>query len=430
MAVSSFQGVFGSSHGRSYEAQKKWAAAEDVADTQKLLFGRGRFSLEDSMSAVCLALSERYRMPRVLYEIANDLDRAEMINRQRLGIRLAEAERWGLGFDNLEDGMVFLSLEAYTHPRTIDLFSRMLDAFNWWENAFFAPFRAREGLIRGARCLGLLPLVARLFERDITRNTREEVHVYTYRTPDYLLSTAQDYRPGYGGDQQHIWQATLGPDAVCFTTHPARREGPSPNYWTGSGSLPRVAQVKNVVLAVYNVDTRPGLYLTHRLRFTHAWLPRDQFDEVIEQQGWMLARWGEGYLALRSQQPYCWQTEPGEDQGREVVAPGTQNIWICELGRRAVDGEFDDFARRIVGAELSFQRLRLSYHSPSQGWLDFGWRGALRQDGKAVPLGRYSRYDNPYAQAGFAADEIAIRHDAHWLELAWPTAERRASSFV
>ena len=444
VALNSFKGVHGSSHGRSYEAQKKWAAAEDVADTQKLLFGRGQFSLQDSMSAVCLALSERYQMPRVLYEIANDLDRAEMINHQRLGIRLAEAQRWGLAFDNLEDGMVFLSLEAYTHPRTINLFAEMLDVFDWWNNSFFEPFKARQGLIRGARCLGLLPILARLLERDITRNTREEVHVYTYRTPDYMLSSAQDYRPGYGGDQQHIWQATLGPDAICFTTHPARREGPSPNYWTGSGSLPCVAQVENVVIAIYNVDTRPGLYVTNRLCFTHAWLPRDRFDEVIEQNGgraasaggpaeaagWILARRGDAYLALYSQSAYHWQTEPGEDQGREVIASGKENVWICELGRRAVDGEFDDFARRIVQAEISFGRLQVCYDSPSQGRLEFGWHGPLRQNGKVLPLGGYPRYDNPYAQAGFPAEVITIRHADHWLELDWQSTKRGASSFV
>jgi len=430
VALNSFKGVFGSTHGRSYEAQKKWAAREDMADTQKLLFGRGQFSLEGSMSAVCLALSEGYRMPRVLYEIANDLDRAEMTNRQRLGIRLDEAERWGLGFDDIEHGMVYLTLEAYTHPRTITLFARMLDAFGWWDNEFFSPFKDYRGLIKGARRLGLLPLVARILERDITRNTREEVHTYTYRTPDYLLSSAQDYRPGYGGDQQHVWQATLGPDAVCFTTHPARREGPSPNYWTGSGTLPRVAQVENVVIAVYNVDTRPGLYVTNRLRFTHAWLPRDHFDEVIERDGWILARRGDGYLALRSQQPYHWQSEPGEDQGREVLAPGKQNIWICELGRRAVDGRFDRFVQRIAGAELSFGQLDVRYDSPSQGLLEFGWRAPLQRNGVEVPLGGYPRYDNAYARVTFPALEIAIRHHDHRLELDWPTARRRASSSI
>ncbi len=430
VALNSFRGTFGATHGRSYENAKKWAAEEATADTHKLLFGTGTFAAADNMSAICLALSERYRLPRVIYEIANDLDRPEMVNRQRMGIRLAEAERWGLGFHDLEDGMVYLSLEAYAHPRTINLVMDMFDAYNWWDNAFFAPFRSRRGLIDGLRRLGLLAWLARLFERDLTRNTREQVDVYTYRTPDYLLSSAQDYRPGYGGDQQHVWQATLSPNAVCFTTHPASLESRAPGYWAGSGTLPRVAQVKNVLVSVYNVSTRPGVYLTNRLRFTHAWLPRDQFDEVIERAGWIFARRGHGYLALRSQHPYRWQTEPGEDQGREVIVPGKQNVWICELGRRETDGAFRDFVERISGAALSFARLRVSYNSPSQGHLEFGWRGDLRQDGRVVPITGYPRYDNPYTRVGFPAARAEIRLDQHWLRLNWPEAKRRASAQV
>lgn len=430
MALNSFRGTFGSTHGRSYERGKKWAAAEATADTQKLLFGMGTFSLSENMSAVCLALSQRYRMPQVIYKVANDLNRLEMVDRQRMGIRLDEAERWGLGFDEFEDGMVYLSLEAYAHPRTINLIICMFDAFNWWQNAFFEPFKARQGLIQWGQRLGLLPLVARLAERDLTRNTREEVNTYTYRTPDYMLSSAQDYRPGYGGDQQHVWQATLGLDSVCFTTHPARRQGPSPNYWTGSGSLPRAAQVENVVIAIYRVDTRPSLYVTHRLLFTHAWLPRDRFDEVAERDGWIFARRGDGYLALRSQNPYRWQAAPGEDQGREIIVPGKENFWICELGRRAVDGDFGQFVERICQAKVSFDRLRVSYDSPSQGRLEFSWRGPLRQNGKPVALAGYPRYDNPYTRASFPSDQIAVQHGDEWLHLDWCAAKRQASSFV
>ena len=39
----------------------------------------------------------------------------------------------------------------------------------------------------------------------------------TYKTPDYMLCSAQDWLPGELGYQQHIWQATLGPDAVVFS---------------------------------------------------------------------------------------------------------------------------------------------------------------------------------------------------------------------
>jgi len=118
-------------------------------------------------------------------------------------------------------------------------------------------------------------------------------------------------------------QATLGADAVSFTTHPGRLEGASQNRWTGSGLLPRAAQVKNVALVIYKIEKIPAMYGPVRQFFTHAWLPRDHFDEVVEQSGWIFARKDNGYLALRSQRPYRWQDQAGENCQREVIVEGS-----------------------------------------------------------------------------------------------------------
>ena len=195
-----------------------------------------------------------------------------------------------------------------------------------------------------------------------------------------MLSCVQDYRAGYGGDQQSIWQATLGPDAVCFTTHPARREGDSPNYWTGSGSLPRAGQVKNVLVCVYNISTAPGLYVTNRLRYTHAWLDAGAFDETQERGGWIFARRGQGYLALTARNGLR-REAPGE-----LVSPGLRNIWICQTGREAVDGPFERFIAQVSGARLTWRGLGVCYAAPGLGELRFGWRGPLRLDGKPIDL--------------------------------------------
>lgn len=424
MAFNSLKGVFGSTHGRSYENSKKWVSQEGLADTSKLLFGMGQFSGFDNMSAVAFALSPNYRLPPVIAAIAANSTNEEMINRQRMGIRLAEAERWGLGFESFEDGMSYLSLEAYAHPRTISLVMRMFDAFDWWENSFFTPFKQFKSLLTALRRTRTLKLIARLFERDLCRNTREEVNIYTYRTPDYMLSTAQDYRASFGGDQQSIWQATLGPNAVCFTTHPAKRLGASPNYWTGSGTLPRAAQVKNVVICIYNVGRSLALYQPNRLFLTHAWLPREEFDKVVERSGWIFARLGEGYLALRSKRPYYWQTEPGEDRGREVIAPGRKNIWICEMGRKKKDGSFENFIERIAAAEISFRGLTVRYHSPSQGVLQFGRKGPFLQNGQQISTQGYPRYDNPFMEVPFPAQQAHVHTGAHTLYLDWNAVRR------
>jgi hypothetical protein len=429
MALNSFRGLFGSTHGRSYERNKKWARQESTTDTAKLLFGLGCFAARENMSAALLALSSQYRLPAVLYEIATDA-KTRYVNRQRMGIRIEECERFGIGLRDFESGMTLLSLEAYTHPRTIRLIMDMFDAFHWWGNEFFRPFARYRRLIGALRRARLLPFFARLFEWDLTRNLRDQANLYTYRTPDYLLSTAQDWRKGYGGDQQHLWQATLGPDAVCFTTHPGPRHAHSPAYWTGSATLPRVAQIENVVLAIYDIHRRPALYVQNRNGFTHAWLPRDRFDAVQERDGWIFARRGNGYLALRSAQPYHWQTEPGEDRDREVIAPGRRNVWICEMGRLDDDGPFEQFCQRIAAARVSFGGRSVVYESPSQGFLEFGWKGELRQRGRAVPLHGYPRYENPFVHADFPASEITVRHGSESLRLDWPTATREATHLL
>jgi len=463
MALNSFKGVFGSTHGRAYENTKKWASNEGTTDTMKLLFGMGVYSAFDNMSAPAIALSG-YRAPRVIEEITTQPPSVSphfhrkwgecpegtrgVENRQRMGIKLNEMEKWGLHSDNFEDGMHYLTLEAYLHPRTIGNTLRMFDTCNWWENAFLSDFKPYRRLLRALDTIGGLPLLARILERDVCRNTREEVDIYIYRTPDYMLSTAQDYRKGYGGDQQHIWQATLGPDAVCFTTHPAKLEGVTPNYWAGSGLLPRAAQYKNLTIAIYNIKKIPALYVPVRHFFTHAWLPRDKFDEVIEKNGWIFARKDEGYLALRSQKPYVWnQIEPRshgehreepvqnsvnsvspwlkfEDSGREILVKGAQNIWLCQMGRKADDGTFEQFIDAICSAELTFSRLNVEYRSPGIGLVRFGWEGAFSVDNVEVPLHDYPRYDNPYVQAEFDPSEIVVTAGGHELHLNWETGER------
>jgi len=441
MALNSFKGVFGSTHGRAYENTKKWASNEGTTDTMKLLFGMGVYSAFDNMSAPAFALSE-YRVPPAIEAIAQDVNTAYE-HRQRMGIKLDEMEKWGMHPDNFEDGMLYLTLEAYLHPRTIANMLKMFDKCNWWENSFLSDFKPYRGLLRTLNAVRGLPLLARLLKRDVCRNTREEVNIYTYKTPDYMLSTAQDYRKSYGGDQQHIWQATLGPDAVCFTTHPAKIEGVTPNYWAGSGLLPRAAQYKNLTIVIYNIEKIPALYVPIRHFFTHAWLPKDKFDEVVEKDGWIFARKDDGYLALRSQNPYFWNTESddsrrrtksgdfavrkiAEDMDREVIVPGAQNIWLCQLGRKVDDGIFERFIDAIRSAELTFSGLNVEYRSPGIGLVRFGWDGPFSVDNVEVSLHNYPRYDNPYVHAEFDSNKIKVAAGEHELLLNWGTGLRKA----
>ena len=77
---------------------------------------------------------------------------------------------------------------------------------------------------------------------DMSRGVAlEAISTYTYRTPHWQLSGAQDYKPGSWTGQVHIWQATLDRDAYVFTTYPGGLEGDyMAGDWTG-GFVPHLS---------------------------------------------------------------------------------------------------------------------------------------------------------------------------------------------
>lgn len=416
MASNSYKGLFACTHGRTYTKEKLNPTLESTADTAKLLFGLGTFANQDNMSAVCFALSS-YRMPEVIYRIGTDTGREEWETRQRVSIRFEDAEKWGFGNMDTESAMGLLLFGGYCDPRTINHMLLMLDEFGWWDNQFFNEFAPFKTALRLGRYIGLTKLSAWLMRRDLTRNSLEEANLYTFRTPDYQLSTAQDFRKGFGGDQHHVWQATLGGQAVCFTTHPGGYGLTAPNaYWHGSGFLPRALQHRNVVVVIYNTPRMPTVLVDEVLEFTHAFFPRERFDRVEECDGWIFGEQGDGFIALYSQNGYQWQEE-GEYAGQELIAEGRRNIWLVEMGRRADSGSLDAFIEKISNAPLDFQGLKMAYESPSLGCVRAGWKGGLEIDGKTAPTSGYKRYDNPACEAEFAADAISIRHGGEKLKL-------------
>ena len=38
--------------------------------------------------------------------------------------------------------------------------------------------------------------------------------------------------------------------------------------------------------------------------------------------------------------------------GRDLVAPGVQNVWICEVGSKRLNGSFEDFQQSIAASGL------------------------------------------------------------------------------
>ncbi len=343
LALNSFRGAFGSTHGRADVPSISSARLEPTSGICRLMWGMGAFN-EHVRGSVSLACADAYELPAIISDIARD---------------------------------------GVAPGQPTDIWSKERHA--------------------GAS------------EQGPDRSLRSwEVNKVTFKTPDYMLSSAQDYRPGQPGAQEHIWQATMGPEAVVFVTHPpcmSEHDAHRPNFWRGNHILPRVAQWRDVLIALYRLSADDPV------GFTHAYWPAHAFDEAVLHDHWALARKDSAYVALYAQGGLEF-VRTGPSAYRELRSYGKRNAWLCHMGRAEQDGSWAEFQDRVLAIEVQCEEAaRLTTLRGDE--LTFGWEGPLLVSGQVQAITGFWHYDSPYCvtdwspsnSPGWSIDEPAVYMD-------------------
>ncbi|MEZ5176874.1 MAG: hypothetical protein R2746_00945 [Acidimicrobiales bacterium] len=466
------RGTFGATHGRSYQKDKLNGRDEDTFSTAKLAFDETPVPYENADSATLLAVAERYRPPEVARRIA--APDATAVFRTRAGIPLdphapidpdVEAP-YGLSFEGEEGLMAFWGMGGQFPWQVAPLSVETVKAYDLFETANFQKAADLAPVVADADDDTLRGLAAAL-ATEVNPGLLSQVDTYTWRSPEVMLSTAQDWRPGQRGEQDHIWQATVDPDALVFTQHP--RDGvpsaddPNANegYWTGDAAMPRSAQVGNVSISIYAPQyaggdgVGSGAYSFSYEPYTHAFFPTEHFDEVVERDGWVIGRKGDAYVALWSRRPTTWKQYTTDEFSRglterfDLIADGgPDNVWIVEVST-ATDQPFGDFVEAIAASKPTAYPRRaaptaasapstpalVTYDSPSQGRIAFGWdpKGTdplvpLTVDGTAVDLHPDTfRWDAPFAQAAWDEGRYHAELDGATLDVDFTAGTRRTT---
>ncbi|MDE0142102.1 MAG: hypothetical protein OXI80_14975 [Caldilineaceae bacterium] len=242
----------------------------------------------------------------------------------------------------------------------------------------------------------------------------QSLHKAIYRTPDYLLSSAQDFQPGQSSQGGQSWQATLDADAIVFVNHPGahdlRQETHRNGYWR-SGRLPRVAQHRDLLIALYALpDTDPS-------GFTRAYFPTFAFDEHQVGREWTFAAKGDAYIALGCSQPIE-LVQDGPAALRELRATGHNVAWICQMGRKADYGSFAEFRKRVLAARFVCDSLSVSYRPLQGDTVTFDWNGPLLVNGEAQPLHGANHYEGPNCVTdGWPATQMVVVHGEQAIQL-------------
>jgi hypothetical protein len=412
LALHSYKGLFSATSGRCYETQKKDPFKQDVRDIIAKAFGFGSVQgYSYNHLSTLFILNEKYKVPKVIYNIAHCEDSFEV--KTSMGLDLAEIKK---NFDRMDiddAGMFMWAMEAFTTTKSVNL---TIDIFRKWKlhtNEFLKDIKIID--IPLIRELNLLPLIIRLLNPVTQGIAIQRANTYTYKTKHWMLSTAQNYHPQEFGDQQHIWQATLEGGISVFTTHPAvaffddKARSSSPSYWVGNGINPHSAQYKNMSLSLYDLRTRKGFLERSRPELTHAYFPFEKFDKVIfDKLNIVIGQKGGAYIALISLSPL------EKKDNCELIQKGVITGWAVILGDVEKYESLDAFAGYANRCKLELAGRKLTLNA--ENVLEIEFKKGFMVDGKPVNTNN-QRIESPFASVPRKPQTINVDYKGAKLHL-------------
>lgn len=304
---------------------------------------------------------------------------------------------WGMGIFNGETratGLLALS-QRYRVPEVIQRIGADVDAIVYTESRSREQFRPQFDM----------------------RGDDWDVRTVTYKAPEVMLSAAVQHRPGEFGIQEHLWQATLSPEAGVFTTYPGNSQehgNARPNFWAGSVRLPHVEMWGRTVMCLYHIEAGVGL------GFTHAYFPTRAFDEWRIEGQWAFGRVGGGFVALWGDGDLRLTTH-GRHAGQELRSAGKGEAWLCHVGRQSglyADG-FGSFCKAMLeSTPPQGDRDALTWNDPAHEQLSMTcrWGAAGSVHGEAYTYPDV-HYRNLYTATPMDADHMTITHGGESITL-------------
>jgi len=378
-----------------------------------------------------------YQIPQVLLDIGRDSE--TRVIKSSSGLDVSELKGKGYIGHSDEQIMMQLGMEAFSNPEVIQNTLTYLSKNNMLTNSFVNDFKAIN--LSLLKTLHLLKPISAGLNPMPNGIAIQRANIYTYQTAEYQLATAQAYHPDSYGAQQMLSVANFSPEAVVFTQHPARYESEKtvdaiPGYWAGYGRAPHSVQYENIQLSIYQLPEKSGFLELYEVpQFTHTYLPKAFFDEVIIEGRYAFARLGNAYLALTGANELKYKAyseisaknfNNGLDNtgGKEfdLIQEGLNQYWIYELSD-ASEETFADFMARIKANTVIFNGNDSLTYVSSGKTFDLKFNGDFKVDNETQNL-QYKRFDSAYIVSERESDEMLFSFNGHTLRLNFKEAER------
>ncbi|GAC1386238.1 MAG: hypothetical protein NVSMB48_24730 [Marmoricola sp.] len=244
------------------------------------------------------------------------------------------------------------------------------------------------------------------FERDLLVRDYS-LDMVVRRGRGGMVASAQDYRYGLPGLQEHVWGVTLPDQVQVWAVAPAASNHGShtrPSAWVGNLVLPRVRQHDRTVIALYAEASTV-------LPAVHLWFPVARLDEWRHHGDWLVGRKGPGLVAVAAEGGF----EP-ERSGDEAW-----QRWVPRHGRSLVAIHGEDARGGLEGFAAELPALHWRGHSgvrvEASPTLQLEWEGPFLVDDEPIGLidgapARPAHLDNPACTVLDGSDPVVVRWGA------------------
>ena len=265
---------------------------------------------------------------------------------------------------------------------------------------------------------------------------------YTYVTPDYIIGSLverDDLPENAYGNLNHIYVNTgtyekdtrilpdfqsigfsLGikgnPLLNIFDSHPGSDytvTNGAHSYFSGDHGChcARYGQYENTVLSIRHITDE-------RLpQFSHLYINRNEFDEVVEENGWIILRSGDVYAALfpmaedGSSYSYGNENEIFANtplSELEIKINSADSAFVAEVYNRNEVGEFNGFVKAVSEKKPVFNGNSLEYTSYRGDLLELNYtNNELYINGsKKIYTGEFTDSAEIYLKSGWGNNEM------------------------
>lgn len=437
--------IFNSSSGRSYSDNRM---SDDTGnrmrpyidfvmqptETKDLEGGWGSSSngffnaFRQMMEATNDNLEPYYVVPEVIKAIFDD-PAEEKVIRSSQSLDVEELKNEGLLGQEDHQIMMQWAMEAFSNPEVVDNTIKYMAKNNMFTNEFLNDFKLVN--LWPLRAFGLLEMVSKSLKPSTNGVAIERANVYTYKTADFMMSTAQAYQMGEYADQHAVHQFNLSNEVSVFNTQPAKisRRSGTPTYWVGNGRQPVSVQEKNVNITIYQPPVKTGFMEPMIVKgTTHMFFPTELFDEIDLShlnEGMIFGRVGNAMIGVRTR--YALSFVPFSESNREgnrddMLVRGsvkdvlTADYDLVQLGEgdhyfvtemsSLSEETFDAFKNRIINNTLLYIEAshQVSYETnlyqdDELKVLTADYQGTFTVDDVLIDL-NYDRFTSPYVMGG------------------------------